>query len=155
MWEAGLEIVDCPTAFVEHHEGANVAVRQTNTATLDHDRKAYFDRWNGIFWNPDGPELRGRLTINHTDPFRTARRFPAEELEAATEPAIAPSITDQDAPRLVPETATHAPAASPNGSIADSAPGPSRARQAAASPERGLRARLARLIQPHQPRVKG
>lgn len=79
MWEAGYEIVDCPGAFVEHHEGANVEVRQSNQATLEHDRQAYHERWNGIFWDPDGPELRGRVTLEFEDPHQTASRFPPDE----------------------------------------------------------------------------
>ena len=78
MWEAGLEIVDGPGAFVEHYEGANVEVRQTNQDVMTHDREAYHARWNGIFWDPEGPELRGRITLAHDDPYQTFLRFPVE-----------------------------------------------------------------------------
>jgi FkbM family methyltransferase len=63
---------------VEHYESANVAVRQTNREVLQRDRQAYRERWAGTFWDADGPELRGRLTLNYDDPHRTADRFPRE-----------------------------------------------------------------------------
>ena len=149
-----MEIVDCPTAFVEHYEGANVEVRQTNTAALDHDRMAYFERWNGIFWNPDGPELRGRMSIVYDDPYHTASRFPVDEPGAATEPAIAPSIPDRDMERL-PTASTLQSSRYQNGSAPLRTPAGNGADEAAEQPQRGLRARLARFIQPKRPRVIG
>jgi GT2 family glycosyltransferase len=84
MWEAGLEIEACPGAFVEHYEGASPEVRQTNLDVVNHDRLAYFERWNGIFWHPQGPELRGRITIDYQDPHRTADRYPVERSPSGT-----------------------------------------------------------------------
>jgi len=157
MWEAGMEIVDCPSAFVEHHEGANVEVRQTNTAVLDHDRLAYFERWNGIFWNPDGPELRGRITIEYTDPHRTADRFPIEDPDPTSEQPIAPALADQAAPHRSDVDATTPPPPIQNGTLPrhrhEDATG--RTERSAEPTDRGLRARLARLIQPKRPRVTG
>ena len=133
MWEAGYEVVDCPGAFVEHYEGANVEVRQTNLDVINHDRLAYFDRWNGIFRDPDGPELRGRVTLAYDDPHRTADRFPIEpEPESAPEPvaeAEAPAEAVVAAAAAIPE-----PATAPEPALAGA---PARA---------GLRARLARLV---------
>jgi len=155
MWEAGMEIVDCPTAFVEHHEGANIEVRQTNTATLDHDRKAYVERWNGIFWNPNGPELRGRISIAYDDPHRTASRFPVDKLGAATDPAIAPSITDQDLESLPTASTMPSNTGYQHGSSPVLISDDQGADGATEPPQRGLRARLARFIQPKRPRVIG
>jgi glycosyltransferase involved in cell wall biosynthesis len=76
MWQTGLEIVDCPGAFVEHFEGANRAVRKSNRALLARDREAYRRRWEGVFWDPSGPELRERVELAYDDPHRTASRFP-------------------------------------------------------------------------------
>jgi GT2 family glycosyltransferase len=79
MWEAGYEIVDCPTAFVEHFEGVDRTARKVNRETLARDREAYRQRWEGIFWNSDGPDLRDRIEIQHDDPYQTAARFPSVE----------------------------------------------------------------------------
>jgi GT2 family glycosyltransferase len=79
MWEAGYEIVDCPTAFVEHFEGVDRTARKVNRETLARDREAYRQRWEGIFWDPDGPDLRDRIEIRYDDPHRTAARFPSVE----------------------------------------------------------------------------
>jgi GT2 family glycosyltransferase len=155
MWEAGMEIVDCSTAFVEHYEGANVEVRQTNTATLDHDRMAYFERWNGIFWNPEGPELRGRVSLAYDDPYQTASRFPVEELSPAADAVIAPSISEQDVHQLPSVAPPHAASQYQNGSATVDTSDGDVADEAAEQLQRGLRARLARLIQPKRPRVIG
>ncbi len=78
IWEAGYAIVDCPGAFVEHFEGANPAVRASNRAVLGRDREAHQQRWKGIYWDPDGPDLRERVTLAYDDPHRTAHRFPMD-----------------------------------------------------------------------------
>lgn len=84
MWESGLEIVDCPGAFVEHYERANVEVRQTNQAVMQHDRDAYHARWKDIFWHPNGPDLRGRDALDFVDPHRTVDRFPVAAPQGVT-----------------------------------------------------------------------
>jgi len=78
IWEAGFAIVDCPTAIVEHYEGANRAVRKSNREVLVRDRAAYRQRWQGIYWDPEGPDLRTRTPLGFDDPTRTASRFPTE-----------------------------------------------------------------------------
>ncbi|MGH7388990.1 MAG: FkbM family methyltransferase [Candidatus Rokuibacteriota bacterium] len=83
MWRAGWEVVDCPGAFVEHHAHANTAVRETNTAVLDHDRQAYLERWKGIYYDPYRADQRGRVGLDFEDPERTADRFLLAEREAA------------------------------------------------------------------------
>jgi GT2 family glycosyltransferase len=79
MWEAGYEIVDCPTAFVEHFEGVDRTARKVNRETLAKDREAYRQRWEGIFWDPNGADLRDRIEISYHDPHNTAARFPSVE----------------------------------------------------------------------------
>ncbi|MGE3911819.1 MAG: glycosyltransferase family 2 protein, partial [Chloroflexota bacterium] len=79
MWEAGYEVAACPGAYVEHFEGANRAVRKSNRELLARDREAYRQRWEGIFWDPAGPELRNQLTVTFDDPSCTASRFPSDE----------------------------------------------------------------------------
>jgi GT2 family glycosyltransferase len=78
MWEAGYEVVDAPGAYVEHYEGANPEVRLSNREVMVRDRAAYRERWDGVFWNPDGPDLRDRVEVAYDDPHRTASRFPIE-----------------------------------------------------------------------------
>ena len=79
MWEAGYEVVDAPGAFVEHFEGANRQVRKSNREVMVKDRAAYRERWEGVFWDPAGPDLRDRVELAHDDPHHTARRFPRED----------------------------------------------------------------------------
>lgn len=76
MWEAGYEIVDGPGAYVEHFEGVDRTARKVNRQTLAEDRDAYRRRWDGIFWDASGPDLRDRLEVRFDDPSRTAQRFP-------------------------------------------------------------------------------
>ena len=79
MWQAGFEVADCPGAFVEHFEGANPGIRKSNREMLSRDREAYRQRWQGVFWYPDEPELRDRIEISYEDPHHTAQRFPGEQ----------------------------------------------------------------------------
>jgi GT2 family glycosyltransferase len=72
IWQAGYEIVDCPEAYVEHHAHANTAVRASNNETLNRDRIAYLERWKGIYYHPDQPERRRRVTVDFVDQDRTA-----------------------------------------------------------------------------------
>jgi hypothetical protein len=173
MWEAGLEIVDGPGAFVEHYEGANVEVRQTNLETLNHDREAYHARWSGIFWDPEGPELRGRVALAYDDPHRTADRFPVEPpAPGPPEPAPVDSAPVDSTPAepvsaepAVPGDATAAPAEAPGPERPSAPPDTSAPPEAPVTPtpvpvtpgaagprpvavraRRGLRARLARLL---------
>lgn len=128
MWEAGYEVADCPGAFVEHYEAANVEVRQTNLDVIDHDRLAYFERWNGIFWDPDGPELRARVTQAYDDPHRTVDRFPVlpDGTPRAPSEAVAAALAVTTASRVPASTAA--------------------ARLGTAAHRQGLCARFARLV---------
>ncbi|NET84253.1 MAG: glycosyltransferase [Moorea sp. SIO1F2] len=75
MWELNYEIVDCPGAYVEHYYDRNEAVRQTNNAVLDHDREAYLQRWEGIYYHRYKRDLRRRVTRFYEDKTRTADQF--------------------------------------------------------------------------------
>lgn len=76
IWEAGYEIVDGPGAYVEHFEGVDRTARKVNRQTLAKDREAYRQRWDGIFWDASGPDLRDRAEVRFDDPYHTAQRFP-------------------------------------------------------------------------------
>ena len=75
MWQLGYETVDCPDAYVEHYYDSREAVRQTNNTVLDRDRAAYLERWAGIYYHIDKPDLRTKLTKFYEDPTRTAEKF--------------------------------------------------------------------------------
>ena len=122
-------------------------------AVLDHDRLAYFERWNGIFWNPDGPELRGRITVKYDDPYKTAERFPPEPPEEASDQPAAyhysvPALPHRSDFNVAPTTDRNGMAS--HGVPADPSSGDGRF---ANQPERGFRAKLARLIQPKRSRL--
>jgi GT2 family glycosyltransferase len=75
LWAAGWEIVDCPGAYVEHYTHTDAQTRTTNEALLDADRRAYVERWTGIYHDPAQPDSRGRITVRYDDPARTAETF--------------------------------------------------------------------------------
>lgn len=75
MWQAGYELVDCPGSFVEHYYDANEVIRQANNDVLDHDRKAYLKRWEGIYYYPGKQDPRCRVIIKFEDSKRTAEKL--------------------------------------------------------------------------------
>jgi glycosyltransferase involved in cell wall biosynthesis len=75
MWQIGYEIVDCPDAYVEHYYDRTEAVRQSNNTVLDRDRAAYLERWAGIYYHMDRPDLRTKITKLYDDASRTAEQF--------------------------------------------------------------------------------
>lgn len=75
LWEAGYEVVDCPGAYVEHYPHASPEVRGSNNTVLEQDRRAYLERWRGIYYHPDRPDPRGRVAVKFEDPARTAEQF--------------------------------------------------------------------------------
>lgn len=75
LWEQGYEVVDCPTAFVEHFSHANLTTRQSNLQHEQQDVKAYQSRWQGIFYDPSRPNKRDWMYLSHQDPARTAEGF--------------------------------------------------------------------------------
>jgi GT2 family glycosyltransferase len=72
MWHAGYEIVDCPGAYVEHFYDEAETVRQSNNTAWDCDRKAYVERWQGIFYDPHHPQPGSRTQLAHHDPHNSA-----------------------------------------------------------------------------------
>ena len=74
MWQAGFEIVDCPTSFVEHYYDADEPVRRSNNAVLKQDRKAYKKKWAGIFYFKNGPNLKCKIYSEMQDENCTAEK---------------------------------------------------------------------------------
>ena len=74
MWQAGYEIVDCPTSFVEHYYDPNESVRRSNNALLKQDRKTYKKRWEGIYYLKNKPNLKGKIYSEKKDDYLTAEK---------------------------------------------------------------------------------
>jgi glycosyltransferase involved in cell wall biosynthesis len=78
IWAAGFEIVDCPTAFVEHLLLPAEKLRVENSSTMARDRAALIERWKGVFVHPDFPFLfksPGKRTLRFVDDSQAAEVF--------------------------------------------------------------------------------
>jgi len=84
LWQQGYEVVDCPSAFVEHFTHTNEKVRASNLSGERSDWSAYIDKWEGIFYHHDKPEIGAWVTKSHEDLHRTARNFPVSGKWAAS-----------------------------------------------------------------------
>jgi len=82
LWQQGYEVVDCPAAFVEHYAHANRQVREGNLSGERTDWNAYLDKWTGIFYHSDNPEIGKWITCSYQDLYRTSQYFPNVELPA-------------------------------------------------------------------------
>jgi GT2 family glycosyltransferase len=74
MWQAGYEIIDSPSSFVEHYYDPNESVRQANNAVLKQDRKNYKKRWQGIFHLPKKTFRKGKIYSEMRDENNTAEK---------------------------------------------------------------------------------
>jgi GT2 family glycosyltransferase len=74
IWQAGYEIVDCPTSFVEHYYDPDESVRLTNNAVLNQDRKAYKKRWQGIYYFSNKSSSMGKIYSEIKDENHTAQK---------------------------------------------------------------------------------
>jgi GT2 family glycosyltransferase len=78
MWAAGFEVVDCPTAFVEHLVLPSEKLRAENNQTMARDRAALIERWKGRFVHPEFPFLfksPAKKTIEFKDESGAAQVF--------------------------------------------------------------------------------
>ena len=75
IWQAGYEIVDCPTAFVEHYYDPTESVRRANNAALKQDRKTYKQKWQGIFYLSKKSELKGKIYSKERIEDHTAEKY--------------------------------------------------------------------------------
>lgn len=78
LWHAGYEIVDCPTAFVEHFLLPEEELRIANNETLERDRQQLIARWHDIYVDRDFPDFYhspARLEISHVDVHNTVAAF--------------------------------------------------------------------------------
>ena len=86
MWQAGYEIVDCPTSFVEHYYDPDESVRRTNNAVLKKDRKAYKKKWEGIYHFKNEPNLKSKVYSEKKDNLLTAEKYwSADKLKSKLE----------------------------------------------------------------------
>jgi glycosyltransferase involved in cell wall biosynthesis len=77
LWHHGYEVVDSPSSFVEHFAHANEQIRERNLSGERADWNAYIQKWSGVFYDPDNPEVGTWLTRDHEDVHRTTQAFPA------------------------------------------------------------------------------
>jgi len=76
LWQHGYEVVDCPAAFVEHYTHANQKVRESNLMGERTDWGAYLNKWQGVFYHADNPEIGTWITKSYEDSHQTSRLFP-------------------------------------------------------------------------------
>ena len=74
MWQAGFEIVNCPSSFVEHYYDPSESVRLSNNTLLKQDRKAYKKRWQGIYYFSNESNLKGKIYSKLQDRNHTAEK---------------------------------------------------------------------------------
>lgn len=84
LWQKGYEVVDCPTAFVEHFRHTNRKVRRQNLQDEEADRAAYLDRWAERVDGSDSAYLGRWIYSHHNDPHRTVMNFPRVTLPMVT-----------------------------------------------------------------------
>ena len=87
LWQQGYEVVDCPSAFVEHFTHTNEKVRASNLSGERSDWNAYLGRWRGIFYHDDKPEIGTWVMKPHEDLHRTASHFPVSQNRIASSKA--------------------------------------------------------------------
>jgi glycosyltransferase involved in cell wall biosynthesis len=76
LWQRGYEVVDCPSAFVEHFRHANSRMRKQNMQSQKSDWSAYVDRWADICGNPDKDNSGGWIYSDYQDLKKTVNKFP-------------------------------------------------------------------------------
>jgi len=57
IWHAGYEIDADRDALLEHYEHADPNIRQQNLGGLDVDWASYLARWQGIYYDPESPNI--------------------------------------------------------------------------------------------------
>jgi GT2 family glycosyltransferase len=76
LWQKGYEVVDCPTAVVEHFRHSNRKVRRQNLHHEGADRSAYLDKWEGEFFDPEKHAPGKWIYYEYDDLSKTAKKFP-------------------------------------------------------------------------------
>lgn len=76
LWNAGYEVVDCPTAFVEHFP------HTFRSVTSHKDWHAYTETWRNVFSHDEDASLEYWITLSHFDSHNTARNFPTRDVLA-------------------------------------------------------------------------
>ena len=76
LWAQGYEVIDCPTAFVEHFVHTNYRLRKGNNQAQQQDWQRYKERWTGRFFDPQQPDEGDWLYTTYSDPHNTVAAFP-------------------------------------------------------------------------------
>jgi GT2 family glycosyltransferase len=77
LWDAGYEVIDCTTAFVEHFGHVNVSVRRGNRSGQQDDWDRYLKRWENIFYHPEISDNGGWIKLPFDDKSKTVANFPS------------------------------------------------------------------------------
>jgi glycosyltransferase involved in cell wall biosynthesis len=72
LWQAGYQVIDCKTAFVEHYDHIKPS-RISNAKDWD----AYLKKWEGIFYDPQKKNGGGWIYQSYVDPHQSYKQFPA------------------------------------------------------------------------------
>ena len=77
MLQAGYPIYPCENAYVEHRAHVNQQVRSTNSSFSEKDFNAFYNKWDGIYYNKGGRK-GGPLLKDYVDTLNTIHYFPKE-----------------------------------------------------------------------------
>jgi glycosyltransferase involved in cell wall biosynthesis len=76
LWQHGYEVIDCPTAFVEHFSHLDRSIRRENVLQQNRDWETYQQRWESIFSEAEKENHEDWIYIGFDDPDKTAGHFP-------------------------------------------------------------------------------
>jgi hypothetical protein len=80
LWRAGFVITDSTASVCEHFMSPREALRESNNALMDHDRKMMHALWPGL--TRDASSKMGKIASGYIDPDGTAQRVFGPQLEA-------------------------------------------------------------------------
>jgi glycosyltransferase involved in cell wall biosynthesis len=75
LWQAGYEVVDCKEAFVEHYGHVSLTTRRSNYEDQEHDKRAYLNAWQGIYYDPKTEYVGEWVHLPFEDISNTAGGF--------------------------------------------------------------------------------
>jgi GT2 family glycosyltransferase len=82
IWQAGFAIIDAPGSVCEHFMSPEEAVRVSNNATLEHDRRQLHKRWRALTGRAATRKM-GKKKLDWRDESRAAERVFGDQLRTA------------------------------------------------------------------------
>lgn len=79
MWQMGYACIASPDSFIEHYSHANIVVRKSNTVAAENDWESFLNKWEGIFYFTDYPDIGGCLEQKYLDAANTGKIFNSAE----------------------------------------------------------------------------